>query len=95
MSAVNWSETVQKSVARGVIVEGLRAEIEALGVTIVPFGAAEAEECALLWSQTMQAGLSLGDRACLALARREGTPAVTSDSSWSSLAVAVQVELIR
>jgi len=37
MSTVNWSETVQKAAARGVATQGLRSEVEALGVTIVAF----------------------------------------------------------
>jgi PIN domain nuclease of toxin-antitoxin system len=95
MSAVNWSETVQKSLARSVPLSGLRSDVEALGVTIVPFGAAEGEAAASLWSETVRAGLSFGDRACLALARREAVTAVTADRSWSSLTIGVQVQLIR
>lgn len=47
--------------------------------------------------QTRAAGLSLGDRACLALARALGLPTVTSDRSWLAIAdeIGVQVELIR
>jgi PIN domain nuclease of toxin-antitoxin system len=95
ISAVNWSETIQKAISRDVSIDGLRADIEALGVSIVPFTAVEAEQAAALWLETMHAGLSLGDRACLALARREGVPALTADRSWSSVAVGVDVRVIR
>jgi ribonuclease VapC len=95
ISAVNWSETVQKALARGVSIAGLRLEVEALGVTIVPFGAGEAEEVAELLPQTTHAGLSLGDRACLALARREAVPAVTTDRAWTSVSIGVEVRVIR
>jgi PIN domain nuclease of toxin-antitoxin system len=95
ISAVNWSETIQKAISRDVSIDGLRADIEALGVSIVPFTAVEAEQAAALWLETMHAGLSLGDRACLALARREGVPALTADRSWSSVAVGVDVRVVR
>lgn len=95
ISAVNWSETFQKAVAHGIATVGLRADVEALGVAIVPFGGVEAEETALLWTATSRAGLSLGDRACLALAGREAVPAVTADRSWSSLSVGAHVHVIR
>jgi ribonuclease VapC len=45
----------------------------------------------LLHLATRSAGLSLGDRACLALAAALGLPAVTADRSWQSVAEAVGV----
>ena len=46
---------------------------------------------------TLERGLSLGDRYCLALARREGVPALTAERRWPEIAMAagVEVELIR
>jgi len=40
-------------------------------------------------------GLSLGDRACLALGLRLGLPALTADGAWAGVSVGVRVELIR
>ena len=37
ISSVNWAEMVQKSIAGGVDVDGLREEVEALGLSIFPF----------------------------------------------------------
>jgi len=95
MSAVNWSETVQKAASRGVATQGLRSEVEDLGVTIVPFDSRQAEEAATLWPRTASAGLSLGDRACLALAHREAVPAVTADRAWCTVSVDVKIHVIR
>jgi PIN domain nuclease of toxin-antitoxin system len=39
--------------------------------------------------------LSLADRACLALAEREGVPAVTADKKWAMLDIGIKVSLIR
>jgi len=72
LSTVNWSEVYQRWLARGVDVTDLRADMEALGIEIVPFIVEDAEEAAELWSLTRQRGLSLGDRACLGLAGAPG-----------------------
>ena len=40
-------------------------------------------------------GLSLGDRACLALAHRLGATALTTDRAWSRVDVGVAIEVIR
>ena len=95
ISAVNWSETFQKALARDVRTEALRRDVESLGVTIVPFRADEAEQAARAWLTTSAAGLSLGDRACLTLAEREGIVAVTADRAWSRLSTTVQMRIIR
>jgi PIN domain nuclease of toxin-antitoxin system len=54
-------------------------------------------DAGLLFSLTGAAGLSLGDRACLALARRRAATALTADRAWARVAeaVGVEVELIR
>jgi PIN domain nuclease of toxin-antitoxin system len=40
-------------------------------------------------------GLSLGDRACLALAAELGVVALTTDREWARADVGVEVALIR
>jgi PIN domain nuclease of toxin-antitoxin system len=85
ISTVNLSEVLQKSLNRGADVEGLRTDLEALGVTPVPFEASDAEDAAAMWRQTRDLGLSLGDRACLATAGRLGVPVVTADSAWANI----------
>lgn len=95
VSSVNWSEVVQKSLARGVRVEGLRADMEALGLDIIPFTADDAEIAADLWKRTRRRGLSLGDRSCLALGIRLGLPVITADKAWKGLGAGVDIHVIR
>ncbi|MGC8528877.1 MAG: type II toxin-antitoxin system VapC family toxin [Leptospirillia bacterium] len=85
ISAVNWSEVVQTCLARSVDWEGLRDDLAVLGMTILPMTPEDAEEAGRLWSPTKDIGLSLGDRACLALAKRLGLPAITMDRTWALL----------
>ena len=95
ISSVNWAEVVQKSIAAGVDVDGMRDDLEALGLTISPFTPEEAEIAARLWQQTQQYGLSLGDRACLSLGIRLGVPVLTTDQVWSSLNLPMTIHVMR
>ncbi len=48
-----------------------------------------------LRSATRAHGLSLGDRACLALARSAGLPVLTADREWRGVGLDMEIELIR
>lgn len=97
VSTVNWAEVVAKLAQRGHPNPAAAAEgVRSLGVQVLPFIPADALRAGLLWPKTRGAGLSLGDRACLAVAA--GIPegvAVTSDRAWAELDVGVEVQLIR
>ncbi|HEX2107771.1 MAG TPA: type II toxin-antitoxin system VapC family toxin [Rubrobacteraceae bacterium] len=96
ISSVNWSEVVQKSLDHGVELGSLREDLEALGLSITPFSVEEAEIAAALRRGTARLGLSLADRACLALASRLSIPVLTTDRTWAELQLgAVSVRLIR
>ncbi len=95
ISTVNWSEVCQRWLAHQVDVSDLRPDTEALGLEIVPFTVDDAEQAAELWSATRELGLSLGDRACLALARRLGRPALTADRAWLEADLGIEVRTIR
>lgn len=94
MSAVNWAEVASKY-ADDRVRTGDMAETLALShMTIVPFDADLAWRAGLLRATTRHLGLSLGDRACLALAERLEGVAVTCDRAWREVA-GVAVELVR
>lgn len=95
MSAVNWSEVIQKALRAGVDTEGMLEEISGLGLIIEPFTATLADRAARLWASTRHLGLSLGDRACLALALDRSLPALTTDRQWEELALDIEVHLLR
>ncbi len=86
---------VQKSLQRQVDIAGMREELAETGVGFVPFTAEQAEVAARLWTQTHSRGLSLADRACLALALERGVPVLTADRVWAELGLALDIRLIR
>jgi PIN domain nuclease of toxin-antitoxin system len=64
-------------------------------VTVESFTTEDALAAAALWAPTRATGLSLGDRACLALAQRLGVPAVTADREWANVTVGITIQLLR
>ena len=95
ISAVNLAEVATKLQERGMPDDRVRANIAALELTVAPFDARLAIETGLLRASTRSAGLSLGDRACLALARSLGATALTTDRAWAKLELGIPVELAR
>jgi ribonuclease VapC len=96
MSTINFAEVVTKYVLRGAAAQGERLR-EELPVVFVPVDEDLALQAALIAGLTRRVGLSLGDRICLALAKRTGLPALTADRSWLEVAgdLGVTVEAIR
>jgi ribonuclease VapC len=95
ISSVNWAEVVQKSIAADVSMDGMRDDLEAVGLIVSPFTPEEAEIAGRLWQQTRQYGLSLGDRACLSLGIRLNVPVLTIDQIWASLNLPITVHVVR
>lgn len=93
VTTVNLSEVVGYFARNGASEAEIREWIGALELEIVPLDMELAYSAGFLLPATRQAGLSLGDRACLALARRLGVRALTTDRVWRSIAAAVQVEV--
>jgi ribonuclease VapC len=96
ISAVNLAEVVSKLVDRDPDRPKLAWDrAREFPVQIMPYDEILARRTGELRALTRAAGLSLGDRACLALAEREGLPAVTADRSWTGLDIKTQIEVIR
>ncbi len=95
LSAVNAAEVASKLVDGGTGPEEAGRALERLGARVVPFEVADVVPAARLRTASGSAALSLGDRACLALAFRLGLPALTADRVWAELDTGVEVRLIR
>jgi PIN domain nuclease of toxin-antitoxin system len=95
ISTVNFAEAVTKLIDRGASLDGARDVLGIAEYGIVEFDRGQAEATGALIAKTRKRGLSLGDRACLALAQRERIPALTADRGWADLDVGVDVRLFR
>lgn len=96
ISAVNLSEVVAKLAEDQLPARQLiPALLASSGLTVAPFD----EEMAILTGDLRPAtrayGLSLGDRACLALAEHLHLPAITTETRWDGLPLQVDIRRIR
>jgi len=94
LSTVNLAEIVAKLCERGMPAEEATSLIYSIGVEIAEFDAEQATRSGELRASTRSAGLSLGDRACLALAQVRELPVLTADTAWGQLKH-LDIRLIR
>ncbi len=94
VSTVNLSEVVAKLAGHGMPLVEIRQALT-LGLEVVPFTEDLAYAAGELRPLTRDRGLSLGDRACLALAKTMDLPVLTADRAWASLDLGVEVRLAR
>lgn len=92
---MNFSEVLAKVISGGLTPAEADEATSALQFRVLPFDEDQALGAALLWKATRPAGLSLGDRACLALALSLKAPAVTADRAWSKLEIGAEIAVIR
>lgn len=95
MSTVNFSEVLGRFARAGQDVGLIAQKLLEAPVELVAFSTQQAAIAAALVPETHANGLSLGDRACLALARERGIRAVTADASWERLKLSIGIEAIR
>ena len=100
ISTVNLAEVLSMLAARGGDPAAVAGDLTSRGlldgaIAVEPFTTTDAIEVARLRPLTHSAGLSLADRACLALARRLSTPVLTADQAWTGLTLDVDVRPIR
>lgn len=94
-STVNLAEVQTKLVDYGMDpAEAWEAALSSVNKAM-DFTVAHAEIAGNLVSQTPALGLSLGDRACLALGISLGAPVYTADKSWKNLKLPIKVHVIR
>ncbi len=94
ISAVNLAEVVSHFVHAGMPQQEVRAMLKPLPMVTDAVDEEMAFVAGELRAVTARAGLSLGDRFCLALAQRLGVPAMTADRQWHEIADAVAVPII-
>ncbi len=94
MSTVNVAEALTKLAQDKISLEASSKELFALNLRIIDFTTSQSIQVAELRPITKHLGLSLGDRACLALTMQENATAVTADRNWATVDFC-RVRLIR
>lgn len=95
ISAVNSAEVISKLVDKGLPLSDAARAVGIFQLQTEPFDAQQALAVASLRLATARHGLSFGDRACLALARKLTTPILTADKVWSKLDLGIEIKVIR
>ena len=95
IGAVNVCEVAGKLISGGMSLADARTSIELIHLEVVPFDTELAYRAGALIIDTKKLGLSLGDRACLALGLLLDKTVVTAEHLWSRLKLNVTVEVIR
>lgn len=95
ISAVNYSEVVTVLSEIGMPVKDVETIMREIMIEIIPFDQELALTAATLRKDTKKFGLSLGDRACLALAKTRKLSVLTADKIWIKTDVGIDIRLIR
>jgi ribonuclease VapC len=95
ISAVNWAEVISKLQERGIDLDAARPMLEELSLEVLAFDRQLAFAAGSLRMRSRHLGLSIGDRACLALAANLSAPAYTADRSWVKFDAGVEVKMVR
>ena len=100
ISTVNLAEALSTLAVRGADPAVSVSQLTARGlldgaIAVEQFSMADSIETARLRPLTRSAGLSFGDRACLALARRLSAAVLTADQAWAQLELDLEIQTIR
>ena len=94
IGAVNVAEIHARLLSYGILPATSWGMIQRTGCEICPFTDDQARIAAELIAVTKPYGLSLGDRACLALAIERQAKVYTADSAWKGLALGIDIQVI-
>lgn len=95
MSTVNYSEVLKKTIERGGRADLTSGFVRRSRVELVDFDAKQARLVAELWPASNELGLSLGDRACLALGISMSARVLTADRRMAEAPGPAEVVLVR
>jgi ribonuclease VapC len=95
LSTVNLAEVLGRFVRDGHNGAAVLTRLQSIAIELVPLSVSHAALIAEMLPKTQALGLSLGDRACLALAAAREIPALTADQSWIKVDISVDIQLIR
>jgi PIN domain nuclease of toxin-antitoxin system len=94
LSTVNLAEIHARLLLDGRPADFAWSRVLSLGCEVCVFDDEQARLAAELIWETRPLGLSLGDRACMALAIQRKATVYTTDREWKKLSLGIQIEVI-
>jgi PIN domain nuclease of toxin-antitoxin system len=95
ISTVNLAEVATYLARNSVPADTIREALATFPIQVVPFEENHALIAGCLYVSCRHLGLSLGDRACLALAKSKKLPVLTADKAWSNLDIGISIQTLR
>ena len=95
ISTVNLAEVATYLARNSVPPKKINEALAAFPIEVVPFDREQGLIAGCLYPACRSLGLSLGDRACLALAKSKSLPVLTADKAWLELEIDISVSSIR
>lgn len=95
LSSVNLAEIMTKVIDLGLSSDDITRVLKKLPIENFDYVREDAVCTAKFRTASRRLGLSLGDRACLALAARLAVPVLTADTVWAELDLDIEIRLIR
>lgn len=95
ISTVNLAEVATYLARNSVPPETIKKALDAFPIQVVPFDREQGLIAGFLYPACKSLGLSLGDRACLALAKSMNLPVLTADKAWLELQINISIDSIR
>ncbi|NNM59012.1 MAG: type II toxin-antitoxin system VapC family toxin [Legionellales bacterium] len=95
MSSINLAEVVTVLMRLGIPLNKIKSLLSGIMKEIIPFDESQAYIAAEWYTKSKSLGLSLGDRACLALASSQKIPVITADRVWGKIDKEIEVILLR
>jgi PIN domain nuclease of toxin-antitoxin system len=95
ISSVNYAELVGKLIDQTMPLDVIREILFDLELEIAEYNEAQAFATGTLLTVSKAYGLSLGDRACLALGMVMKLPILTADRVWLNVPLSTEVRVIR
>ena len=95
ISTVNLAEVATYLARNGVPNNTVQEVLASFPIQVIPFEKSLAIQAGCLYSSCKHLGLSLGDRACLALAMNRELPVLTADKVWAELDLGISIQLLR
>jgi ribonuclease VapC len=95
LSTINLAEIMAKVIDLDLSSDDVTRVLKTLPIESVDFTREDAARTATLRTKSRRLGLSLGDRACLALGARLAIPVLSADRAWATLDLDIDIRLIR